>query len=533
MRNWLVILTLFLFACAQQVSPTGGPVDTNPPVEIQAKTLPQNFSTEFKAPRIEIHFDEYITLKNKNQIITSPRMDSPPVINVKGKKIIIDLKSTLEDNTTYSINFGNSIQDITNNNVLANYRYVLSTGAFLDSLEYAGYVYDAFSGEPKEGATVMLYTVADDSAAWKKKPTYFMKTSKSGRFHLKNLKQGNYQVVALIDKNNNYTYDASENELGFKSNSVVIAPDSSSQPVEDIIYVFQDKPEKQYIESYRYEPPGKFILKFNQKLIAPSLYFENQNQSGTIYLGKKRDSAYIFLNELYQDTVLIKIEDPALKATIKYKPKEVAKTGIKLSYQTNMPVAKLNPFEPLELTFARPLNNIHQKAILLVKDSVEINYSLTRDSSDSRKIYINHKFKPEEKYQLKFLPKAAEDIYGFYTDTSTLDFTVAKEENYGAISLKLIALDNSRNYILTLSQGENVVFYQYIEQKTSFNAEIKGLSAGKYDLMIIEDLDENRIWSTGNYSLKKQPEPIFRWQGGIQLKPNWIQEIEWEPLKKD
>jgi uncharacterized protein (DUF2141 family) len=533
MRFGLIISILFLFACAQQVSPTGGPIDTTPPVEIQARTTPQNFSTHFNTKRIEIPFDEYITLKNKSQIITSPRMDPPPEISIKGKKIIIDLKSTLEENTTYSINFGNSIQDITNNNALANYRYVFSTGTYLDSLEYAGYVYDAFTGEPKEGTTVMLYAVADDSAAWKKKPTYFMKTSKSGRFHMKNLKQGSYQVIALVDKNNNYTYDASENELGFKSDLVVIAADSTNQPIEDKIYIFQDKPEKQYLESYRYEHPGKFALKFNQKLIAPSLYFENKSQSGDIYPGRKRDSAYIFLHKLYKDTVSIKIADTALKATIKYKPKEIAETNIKLSHQTNMPTQRLNPFQPLELIFARPLKSIDKKNIVLLKDSLAISYTLTKDSTDSRKVYLHHTFKPEEKYQLKFLPNAAEDIYGFYSDTSTLDFTVSKEESYAAISLKIVGLDMNKNYILTVSQSDDVVLHKYIIKSVSFNAEIKGLNAGKYDLIIIEDLDENKIWSTGNYSLKKQPEPIHRWEGGVQLKPNWIQEIEWEPLKKD
>ena len=76
-------------------------------------------------------------------------MVNPPDIKLRRKSIITDIKDTLKPNTTYTISFGNAISDITEGNVLANYRFVFSTGNTIDSLSLNGFVKNAFSLKPE------------------------------------------------------------------------------------------------------------------------------------------------------------------------------------------------------------------------------------------------------------------------------------------------------------------------------------------------------------------------------------------------
>ena len=64
---------------------------------------------------------------------------------------------TLKPNTTYVLNFGNSIQDYNEGNPISDFKYVFSTGSTLDSLWYEGDITDAIAPKPDNFVTVMLY----------------------------------------------------------------------------------------------------------------------------------------------------------------------------------------------------------------------------------------------------------------------------------------------------------------------------------------------------------------------------------------
>ena len=59
------------------------------------------------------------------------------------KVLKIKILDTLKDNTTYSFNFGNSILDNNEGNLFPNYKYVFSTGSYIDSLTLKGTAIDA------------------------------------------------------------------------------------------------------------------------------------------------------------------------------------------------------------------------------------------------------------------------------------------------------------------------------------------------------------------------------------------------------
>ena len=213
-----LLLTAFLAQrCANAVAPTGGPKDERPPKVVEA--VPENRSTNFIGKKIEITFDEYITLENANQnVMISPPLSEKPDIKLKNKTVVIKFKETLAANTTYTINFGSSIKDLHEGNQFKDYVYSFSTGNVIDTLSIAGKVLNAEDKKPVDGVYVSLYA-ADrdnlDSLPMTTIPDYLTKTDKEGKFRLDGLADKKYLVFALKDANANLYFDLPNEEVAF------------------------------------------------------------------------------------------------------------------------------------------------------------------------------------------------------------------------------------------------------------------------------------------------------------------------------
>jgi len=121
----LFFLALAISSCAKRGTITGGAKDTLAPKMISS--LPKNFATNFNGKEIKITFDEYVKLKDiSKQLIVSPPMKLQPEIlpYTASKYITIRIKDTLQPNTTYSFNFGKSIQDNNEGNPYQQFKYV-------------------------------------------------------------------------------------------------------------------------------------------------------------------------------------------------------------------------------------------------------------------------------------------------------------------------------------------------------------------------------------------------------------------------
>ena len=203
--------------CANAVAPTGGPKDERPPVVVE--TVPENHSTNFIGKKIEITFDEYITLENANQnVLISPPLSEKPDIKLKNKTVVVKFKEDLASNTTYTINFGSSIMDLHEGNQFKDYVYSFSTGDHLDTLSIAGKVLNAEDKKPVDGVYVFLYA-ADrdnlDSLPMTTAPNYITKTDKDGSFRLEGLADKKYLIFALKDANANLYFDLPNEEVAF------------------------------------------------------------------------------------------------------------------------------------------------------------------------------------------------------------------------------------------------------------------------------------------------------------------------------
>ena len=192
-------LLLALSGCANIIPPTGGPRDSIPPVLVGAN--PANGTKKFAGKRIDLSFDEYLELKEVQQNITiSPVPKLQPLIEAKLKVITIKWRDTLEPNTTYSVDFGKSIRDINEGNILRNFSYTFGTGNYLDSMQYTGSVLVAQTGKVDSTMIAMLYKKLDDSAVIKDKPMYITHVDSRGHFRFAHLRPGTYRLFALKDE---------------------------------------------------------------------------------------------------------------------------------------------------------------------------------------------------------------------------------------------------------------------------------------------------------------------------------------------
>ncbi len=211
----IFLLSAFILTrCAKVVAPTGGPKDEKHPLIV--KVEPSFNTVNFNSKKINITFNEFIQLKDLNtNLVVSPPLEEKPEITVKGKTLVIELVSELQDSTTYNIYFGNSVQDFNEGNPIENFEYVFSTGDFIDSLSIKGQVVNSYNLLPEEGVFVMLYKDYEDSVPMKQLPVHVSKTNKEGFFQINNISNNQFKLFCLRDFNKNYLFDLPNEDIAF------------------------------------------------------------------------------------------------------------------------------------------------------------------------------------------------------------------------------------------------------------------------------------------------------------------------------
>ena len=211
----------FLSRCASIGQLDGGPYDTLPPVVLGV--FPHNYSTNFKDKQIRFEFNEYVQIKDQQkELFTSPTMKKP-TITLRGKSLIMDLKSdTLKPNTTYAIEFGSTVADNNEGNPLHGLRYVFSTGESIDSMIISGYTENSESADSL-GKTFIYFFEADsvaepkewDSTMFNYTPSKIARSQNNGIFIAQNLRPVDYRIYAFNDSNGNQTYEPGVDMVGF------------------------------------------------------------------------------------------------------------------------------------------------------------------------------------------------------------------------------------------------------------------------------------------------------------------------------
>ncbi|MFI5149336.1 MAG: Ig-like domain-containing protein [Bacteroidia bacterium] len=533
-------LLLLYSSCAVQVRPTGGPPDKKPP--FPKAYNPDSAAVNLKAKKISILFDEFIQLKDlNNQLVISPPMERAPDVKAKGKTLEIIFREPLKDSTTYSINFGNAIADIRESNVLADFKYVFSTGSYLDSLSVSGTVVNAFTRLPEKGVMVMLYHGSDDSLPFKSVPSYFARTGAGGEYSIGHIKPGTYKVFALRDQNGNYKYDVGE-LMGFQEQNLILY--QSQKAVN--LSLFKEAGGRQKLKRAFQASYGKIILSLAAP--GPELYLRplsglyepigepvlERNASG--------DSLTYWFVPPATDSIKLELRDKnKVYDTLKYKliTKEKMLSqhkGEKFMLSLMSTVAKgrnLDLDATLFFSFSHPVTSgvKDPSRMQLREDTLKSN--VFSGSSflpvDNAKRLFKWKecpfpWKENRKYHLLVLPGAFTDLYGFTHDTLNVEFKTPELKYYGTFKLN-VQIQPGHYVLQLLDDKDNTVKTVSLEGNREFMFEY--LTPMNYRIRLITDLNGNGKWDSGDYLHKKQPEPVIYYKEPVTVRSNWDQETVW------
>ena len=266
-------LLVYTSGCAQIIPPTGGPRDSLPPVMLGA--VPKDSTLNFTGNKIILTFDEYIQLERpEEQLIVSPVPKVSPLIEAKLKEITIRIKDTLEENTTYSINFGKALKDLNEGNPAKQFTYIFSTGKYIDSSSLSGKVTLAETGRPDSTLIVMLHRNFEDSVVSKEKPRYFTRLDSAGRFTFNNIAPGRYNIFALKDQGGQKMYLRNSDLFAFYDSMLTVG-DNNIHP---LLYAFAEEPEERRPGSTKAGATTKATTAKKDKKLSYSINLESNQQ---------------------------------------------------------------------------------------------------------------------------------------------------------------------------------------------------------------------------------------------------------------
>ena len=393
----------FNSSCAVIVPPTGGPKDTIPPRLVTA--LPKDSALNVTSKKITLTFDEFVTAKEYQQnLIVSPNPKSLPLVEYKYKNVTIKLKDSLEPNTTYSINFGNTIKDVNEGNIAKNFTYIFSTGNYIDTASFHGKVMIAETGKNDSTLIVVLYKNLNDTAVIKNTPRYYARTDSKGNFYFKNLPNGTFKAYVMPDDFNK-KYDDSTKMFAFLDSAVTL----SSSTKEVTFYAFEEEKRKEKKKSGSLAQP----VPVNPK----NIKIDKQVKVKALLDNGKQDLLNVFTLEFSKKLKTIETDKIHLYDTL------------------------FHPQEPVNFTTDSTLTKISIKH--LWKEDFSYKLILAKDA-------------------------VADSLGSTLSKADTISFTSKRESNYGSIRFRFPNVDTSKHPVLLIMNNDKIFESYSITQNQLF-----------------------------------------------------------------
>lgn len=581
---FIIIAAAVMYSCANIGNPSGGPIDKTPPIFMRSNPTPN--AVNVKDRKIEIFFDEIVTLKDPStKIIVSPAQTEMPRMSALGRKVTVELVDSLLPNTTYTIDFSNSIQDNNEGNAIDNFAFAFSTGSVIDSMRVSGYVLDSRTLEPMQSVVVGLQSNLADSAFHKEKLQRVALTNDRGQFTIRNVSSGSYHIFALKDLDRDYKFGNPTEDIAFLDS--IIVPSIGSREAADTVYndlneidtimratrpayfpndillsMFNEDRKSQYLANNLRVDSTRISLTFAAASdTLPSLSIVGRNdvpdQWYTLERSQTNDTLTYWIRPPHlvsADTLMVATTylrtDTAsnlswgtdtLKFTFQRQKAKKKKKNEETDSLEQIRFMELHPlangtqevYAPLLLQTGTPIERYSREAFHLQRKlqndttfyPAEIKSIALRDSTLSRRdLMLKVDWEPGAAYTLAVDSLAMTDIYGLQTKPLKVDFNVRKMEEYGNIVFNIPAVRDSA--IVELLDGtEKIVLRAPVK---SHRAELLNLLPGKYYARLFIDRNGNGKYDTGNYDMHLQPEETVYYPGAINLKKNWDVEQTWD-----
>ena len=581
---FIIIAAAVMYSCANIGNPSGGPIDKTPPIFMRSNPTPN--AVNVKDRKIEIFFDEIVTLKDPStKIIVSPAQTEMPRMSALGRKVTVELVDSLLPNTTYTIDFSNSIQDNNEGNAIDNFAFAFSTGSVIDSMRVSGYVIDSRTLEPMQSVVVGLQSNLADSAFHKEKLQRVALTNDRGQFTIRNVSPGSYHIFALKDLDRDYKFGNPTEDIAFLDS--IIVPSIGTREAADTVYndlneidtimratrpayfpndillsMFNEDRKSQYLANNLRVDSTRISLTFAAASdTLPSLSIVGRNdvpdQWYTLERSQTNDTLTYWIRPPHlvsADTLMVATTylrtDTAsnlswgtdtLKFTFQRQKAKKKKKNEETDSLEQIRFMELHPlangtqevYAPLLLQTGTPIERYSREAFHLQRklqnDTIfypaEIKSIALRDSTLNRRdLVLKVDWEPGAAYTLAVDSLAMTDIYGLQTKPLKVDFNVRKMEEYGNIVFNITAVRDSA--IMELLDGtEKIVLRAPVK---NHRAELLNLLPGKYYARLFIDRNGNGKYDTGNYDMHLQPEETVYYPGAINLKKNWDVEQTWD-----
>lgn len=581
---FIIIAAAVMYSCANIGNPSGGPIDKTPPIFMRSNPTPN--AVNVKDRKIEIFFDEIVTLKDPStKIIVSPAQTEMPRMSALGRKVTVELVDSLLPNTTYTIDFSNSIQDNNEGNAIDNFAFAFSTGSVIDSMRVSGYVLDSRTLEPMQSVVVGLQSNLADSAFHKEKLQRVALTNDRGQFTIRNVSPGSYHIFALKDLDRDYKFGNPTEDIAFLDS--IIVPSIGSREAADTVYndlneidtimratrpayfpndillsMFNEDRKSQYLANNLRVDSTRISLTFAAASdTLPSLSIVGRNdvpdQWYTLERSQTNDTLTYWIRPPHlvsADTLMVATTylrtdttsnlswgTDTLKFTFQRQKAKKKKKNEETDSLEQIRFMELHPlangtqevYAPLLLQTGTPIERYSREAFHLQRklqnDTIfypaEIKSIALRDSTLSRRdLMLKVDWEPGAAYTLAVDSLAMTDIYGLQTKPLKVDFNVRKMEEYGNIVFNITAVRDSA--IVELLDGtEKIVLRAPVK---NHRAELLNLLPGKYYARLFIDRNGNGKYDTGNYDMHLQPEETVYYPGAINLKKNWDVEQTWD-----
>ncbi|HEX8037773.1 MAG TPA: Ig-like domain-containing protein [Chryseosolibacter sp.] len=546
--HWFVCI-IFLFSCARQTAPTGGPKDTIPPVLL--RSIPQNEALNFKGNQIELQFSEDVILNTpKEQLIVTPTISKDYKITYRKNTVVLTLDEPLQDSTTYTFNFREAVQDITEKNPVRNLQLALSTGSYIDSLSIDGTVYNILRGKPVKDATVALHIENDTFNIFQHPTAYFTKTNQQGKFKISNLKPGNYFVYAFEDKNRNLVVNTRNEAYGFLGSYQTLQDTISDLSIGILrldaspLKMTSARPYNTYFNIRMTKNLRTFHLTAADSSDLSYTFGEN-NANIRVYKTTDLDSlaahltAYDSLDHSVDTTLYIK-----------YLTREVTPEKFDLSLQSTSLLADKGLLEAT-IIFTKPVKEINFDSLSFQVDSVtnikftahdltwdpllrkfsirkNIDPALYKtdanaDAQPPRAPKPSLKSKaPEPTNQLQLGLGAFISIENDSSKRISQALKPMHEQDLSVINIDIRTKE--KHFIVELVDANFKVIQQ---QHDNHHVRFQNVVPGEYQIRLIIDRNGNGAWDPGNYFRHVEPEPIIYYRsadGSTSIKgvkANW------------
>ncbi|WP_347159890.1 Ig-like domain-containing domain [Pontibacter chitinilyticus] len=534
MKLYTLILTvataISLSSCASISAPEGGRKDTTPPILLNS--IPANQQLNVTGKSVSLTFDEWVQVKNLNrELLITPNTKNPYKVKSDKETITLEFEKPLQENTTYTLNFREGLMDITESNKPKNLKLSFSTGSFIDSSKVAGTVVDMMTQQPEKDAVVALYPAGDTLNIREDPPYYQAQTDSAGRYTFENIKEGEYRMYALIDKNKNAFYDNENEKIGYLSTTVHITP--TTEPVTlQTVRVDTKSPILMQRQSYT----DRFVASYSegiQRFSARPL----QQQTDSLYYKQSKDGKLMQLFKTPQfaggKTILAAVDSSGnmkvdtVQIDFQGKRAQLIK-GAQLKV-TNTGNTTYREGQTVTLELETPVNISGNTPVSLMADSVLLQ-TLTPDQLqlDPSRTELSFKL-PALKTQQKQISIALDSaaivpIEGAKLRFGELPLTLAETSGTGTVKGKVET--NASAYTIQLLTPQYVPIAEVKDKKAFTFAKIE---PGKYLIRVLVDTNNNGIFDKPDPKLEKPLDKVYIYPQPITVRANWdLEDIKLE-----